>query len=434
VSPAVRPMSGLPHATDGDLGADGVAFLLDAAQRLGPWFTVMVDGEATVVAGSSSAAEELFIAERDSLEVFNTALVHDLFGRAVFNLTGTGHRAARRLLRPPLSGRSLEAYLAPLLGQSLAAAERWAARPIGDLHQESRRLTLAMSGGALLGLSDGDPDLAVFRGRFEVFAAATAAPGGRRRYLSARYWAGRRARADLIALFSRRATRADARPDHALPGLDSAFQSTDPVQVGVLGDHLLALLIASRETTASLVTWCLIELAAHSEIADQATDEAHRALSEPRLLLHRADLPLLHSVVAETLRLHSPNLLSIRRTTCPVDLGGHSLPTGTRVAYSSAATSHFDAAVFEEPFAFRPERFQPGGTVGTADLLAFGAGAHACLGRPLAELMTLAALTAALAQGRPVLPAGPPAEVRFCPAKAPAAALPFALRSREPAA
>lgn len=152
--------------------------------------------------------------------------------------------------------------------------------------------------------------------------------------------------------------------------------------------------------------------------------------AEPELLVRRGALPVLKSVLAETQRLHSPNLLSMRETVCPVTLGGHRIEAGTRVAYSPSA-GHFDPKVFPQPHAFRPGRFLAG-QAHRSRLWAFGGGAHACLGRPLAELMALTVMTSVLNRGLPQLPDGPPTRIRHRPAKAPIDPLSFAL-DQEPA-
>lgn len=402
-------------------------------RRHGPVFRMAVDGNETVLVGTWAGLVELFACERGRLEVLNTPLVHDLFGRALFNLTGDGgHAEARRRLRPALSGQALPGYLPPLLEVTDPVAARWAQHGVGDLYTAMRALTGSLSARILLGIDPGEADAAVFTAAFERFVAASGAPPGRRRFMTGRYWAGRAARQRLHALFARRAAAAVAQPgsDSALAGLVAAFEDA-PQEVGPLPDHLLALLIAARETTASLITWCLVELAGNRDNAVLAQAEAHAAVAAPELLAQRAAVPFLRAVLAEAQRLHSPNLLSMREAVCPVGLGGFRIPAGTRVAYSPSA-GHFDPKVFPQPHTFRPGRFLDGEARG-ARLWAFGGGAHACLGRPLAELMALTVLASVLHRGVPRLPGGPPSRIRYRPAKAPLTAVPLVLDCQETA-
>ncbi len=421
-----------PQHSERGFEADPVGVLDEGHRRHGPVFRMTVDGTDTVLVGTWAGLGELFAAERGCLEVLNTPLVHDLFGRALFNLAGDGHSEARHLLRPALSGRALPGYLSALLEVTEPVAARWADEGAGDLYAAAREATGAMSARVLLGIAPGDPDAALFTTDFERFVAATGATPGLRRFAADRYWAGRVARRRLHALFVRRAAEAaqGGCPGSALVRLVAAFEGA-PGAVGPLEDHLLALLIAARETTASLVTWCLVELAGNSEHAALAASEARLVSARPELLVGRDRLPVLRAVLAETQRLHSPNLLAMRKAVCPVVLGGHRIPAGTRVAYSPSA-GHFDPEVFPQPHSFRPGRFLAGQAQG-ARLWAFGGGAHACLGRPLAELMALTVVASALGRGLPRLPGGPPVWIRYRPAKAPIDPLPFVLDDQETA-
>ncbi|GHG13235.1 cytochrome P450 [Streptomyces filamentosus] len=422
---APTPAAVLPrHPADG-FTADPLGVLDEGHRRHGPVFRMPVDGEETVLVGTWAGLGELFAAERSRLEVLNTPLVHDLFGHALFNLAADGHGEARRRLRPALSGRALPGYVPSLLDVIGPATDRWALHGTADLHGQVRELTGAMSARVLLGIIPGEADAARFAAAFEEFVAATGAPPGPARYADRRYWAGRSARRDLHDLFARRAA-GGAPGGTALAGLVAVFADA-PAEAGPLEDHLLALLIAARETTASLLTWCLVELAGHREHAELAAAEARTVAADPDRLVARDGLPVLRSVLAECLRLHAPNLLSMREAVCPLTLAGHRIEAGTRVAYSPSA-GHFDPEAFPRPRRFWPGRFLAG-QASASRLWAFGGGAHACLGRPLAELMALGVMACALQRGLPSLPAGPPDRISFRPAKAPIDPLPFALES-----
>ena len=113
----------------------------------------------------------------------------------------------------------------------------------------------------------------------------------------------------------------------------------------------------------------------------------------------------------------------------PLSLCGYDIPAGARVAYCTSA-GHFDAEDFPKPQAFQPGRFLSG-QASSARLWAFGGGVHACLGRPLAELMTMSVLASVLNRGLPRLLDADLGEVRYRPAKAPIAPVPFALDTQE---
>lgn len=387
---------------------------------------MVVDRTETVLVGTRAGLDALVAAERGHLEVLNTALVHDLFGRALFNLPAADHAHARRRLRPALSTRALPSYVPALLEVATLTVSGWPRAGVTDLHGAARALTQAMSIRVLLDIGPAEAAAATFTTQFRRFVAATDGPAGHRRRATARYWTGRRARQELQELFARRARAAAA--GSALPELVAAFTDA-PAAAGPLADHLLAMLIAAQETTASAISWAVIELARHPRHAARATEEARAAAAVPHLLMGREALPVLRALLAETLRAHTPNLLAMRTVVQPVELGGYRLPAGTRVAYSPS-TGHFDPDAFPQPHTFRPRRFL-GDPAAAARLAAFGRGAHTCLGRPLAELMTRTAIAAILCAGRPRLPSGPPDRIRYRPAKTPIGPVPLTLDRHE---
>lgn len=427
----MRPLTragGQPPRASGSFHDDLLDFLMHNHARCGPVFVARLDRVGpTVVVGTRDGVRELFARERGALEVFNTPLVHDLFGRCVFNLTGSEHVRSRRLLRASLGRRALRPYLDPLRQVAEAHITRWSRQPAFDLYQAARDITLAMSASAILGFAEADPEMNLLGDAFSTFVAATGGPSGYLRRWSPGYWAGRRARADLNALFVCQIIRSvDTPRTDVLANLAASWTDADPA-LGQLGDHMLALLIAARETTASLITWCLAELAQHADLAAEVATEAGRASDNPALFLDRDALPQTRAVLAETQRLHSPNMISVRRAMYPVELGGFTLPAGVLVAYSPSA-NHFDPLTFTRPFAFRPDRFVAG-DASTTDLLTFGGGAHTCLGRHLAELMTLVVLVSVHARWDLTLLDGLPAQVRRLPVKAPVGPLPARLHT-----
>ncbi len=377
----------------------------------------------TYVVGTSAGVGELFRRERGALEVLNTPLVHALFGRCLFNLVGDDHARARGLLREPLARRAVGSYSSRLVAVADRHVTRWARSASFDLYQAARDLTMAMSAGVLLGIDEHDDDGPTLLAAFDQFAAATHAPRGPLRWCSARYRVGVRSRSELRELIERRARGARAEGDNVLSRLVLSWPAAEPA-AGDVGDHMLALLIAARETTASLITWSLVELAQHPELRSQMGAESRRADASPRLLAEERALPVTRAVVTETGRVHSPNMISTRRAVRPFELLGFRVKAGQRVSYSPSA-NHFDPCEFPAPQMFRPERFVDG--LGAMRLWTFGGGVHACPGRHLATLMAVTLLTRLQPHGRLDLLAGTPTRVRYLPTKAPLDPVPATL-------
>jgi cytochrome P450 len=118
---------------------------------------------------------------------------------------------------------------------------------------------------------------------------------------------------------------------------------------------------------------------------------AHTIAHAVRLALEHPEAPREPAaLVEETLR-HTPTVRTmLRRATCDADLDGARIRRGDRVLAVLAAANR-DAGFVADGDAFRPGR--PDGR----DHLAFGRGAHFCLGAPLARVEARAALAALLA-------------------------------------
>ncbi|KAH6833694.1 cytochrome P450 [Perilla frutescens var. hirtella] len=149
---------------------------------------------------------------------------------------------------------------------------------------------------------------------------------------------------------------------------------------------LWEMIFRGTDTTALLTEWAMAELILHPEIQSKLRAEIDAAaeLTDAEV----AALPYLQAVVKETLRVHPPGpLLSwARLSTSDVQLSnGMVVPAATTAMVNMWAITH-DAAVWESPLEFRPERFV-GADVdvrgGDLRLAPFGAGRRVCPGKNL---------------------------------------------------
>jgi cytochrome P450 family 135 len=139
-----------------------------------------------------------------------------------------------------------------------------------------------------------------------------------------------------------------------------------------LRDELMTLLLAGHETTATALSWTLERLIRHPGVLSRLTEELRAGEGDDYL----------DAVIKESLRLRPVVPAVARYLTEPTELGGRVLPAGVHITPSIYLT-HYNPDIYEEPRAFRPERFldRPAGTY---EWIPFGGGTRRCLGATFA--------------------------------------------------
>ncbi len=148
--------------------------------------------------------------------------------------------------------------------------------------------------------------------------------------------------------------------------------------------NVIFILNAGHETTTNLIGNGLALLC-------EWPDERRRLIAEPALIA---------PAIEEILRCESPNQLGNRMTTAPVTLGGVAVPAGAFLTLGIGAANR-DADEFADP-----DRFDIARTPNRH--LAFGSGAHVCVGLNVARLEGRVAIGRLLARFPEYRLAAPP--------------------------
>ena len=133
----------------------------------------------------------------------------------------------------------------------------------------------------------------------------------------------------------------------------------------------------------------MAELVKNPSVMKKATAEVRRAFESAGTVVEErlGELPYLHLVIRETLRLHTPvPLLLPRECREPCKVLGFDVPRGTQVLVNAWALGRDKQSWPDATEEFRPERFEAGAAAavdfrGTDfELLPFGAGRRMCPG------------------------------------------------------
>jgi cytochrome P450 len=360
---------------------DPEGYFAAAHRRYGDVFTLRVLGQQWVAIAHPDAVREVFSHGPDEVDSgeANQALSPVLGSRNLLLLDGEEHLHRRRIVLPPFHGERMRAYEAVIraeVGRQIAdwpTGERVAALP------RMQALTFAVIMRCVFGVEEGERVGQLGDALQRMIAWVTDMRRvlffflvGPERLNSVPAFRRQLARVDreILAEISRRRTMGDLseREDILSLLIQATDEDGDHLSDGELRDELMTLLIAGHETTATLLSWAIHDLARDS-------------YSQERLAEN--DGAFCDAVITETLRLHPPTGGVVRRLREPLTIAGYELPSGTDVLPITLLVQR-RADVYADPWTFRPTRFldtrPPAG-----GWFPFGGSVRRCIGASFAQ-------------------------------------------------
>lgn len=159
-------------------------------------------------------------------------------------------------------------------------------------------------------------------------------------------------------------------------------------------DNLLTFIAAGHETTALTLTWTFYLLSLHPEAEAGILAEIERVTGGgPLNAPHLGELAFTRQVLSEAMRLYPPAPMITRRVARDTRLGEQEVKVGEVVGIPIYAI-HRHRALWDEPDAFRPERFEPEAARARHRFayMPFGAGPRICIGMGFAMTEATAVL------------------------------------------
>ncbi len=358
-----------------------------------------------------------------------------LFKRRAGRMLGTGlltsegelNQRQRRLMQPAFQHSQVATYADQMVRNTLNLIAEWRPGETRNVQDDMMRLTMIIVAHSLFG-TDIAEDVqhigdAITQGiRYlddETLSEPTEAFAYLNRVVHRLIQARRESnepRTDLLSLLM------------AARDEDQHGQMTDEQ----LRDEVITLFIAGHETSANALTWAWYLLAQHPDAEDKLRAELDATLAgRTPTAADLPSLPYTAMVIRETLRLYSPAWNQTREVLADVQFGEYTIPKGNTIIISPYIV-HRNPAYFDEPEAFRPERFTEGyekrfvkGTY-----FPFSAGPRVCIGQPFA-LMEMQLILATLGQRFKLGYAGThPAEIDAFIALRPRGGMPMHITSR----
>jgi cytochrome P450 len=334
--------------------------------------------------------------------------------RSVLTLTGPEHMRQRKLLLPPFHGERMRAYEDVIVDATRRDMATWPlGRPVRMI-ERTRAITLEVILRAVFGMEAGRMgalrtaigELMAPVNALTVLLIALRRPT-RERPTGAIGEALEKMDRLIYEEIARRReeTNLSERADIMSLLLQARDEDGQPMTDKELRDELVTLLLAGHETTATSVAWAIERLVRHPEKLKRLVAEidSERDAGEGRYL---------SAVVDETLRVRPVVPIVVRMLTEEFEVDGYRLPPGTRVTPAIYLVNR-NRRVYEDPDAFRPERFLENGPE-TFSWIPFGGGIRRCIGASFAQLEMRLILRTVLGELQPSLATGrrAPGELR----------------------
>lgn len=171
--------------------------------------------------------------------------------------------------------------------------------------------------------------------------------------------------------------------------LDLLLEGVDPktkrqMNTAELRDNLLTFIVAGHETTALTLSWSLYLMGFDQDAQDKARAEAQSVLQGRAVTGDDVEnLPYIRQIIDEALRLYPPAGMISRTAQKPDTLGGREIRPGDTVIIPIYALGRHEQ-LWDDPDAFKPERFEDRKSIDRYAYLPFGDGPRICIGASFA--------------------------------------------------
>jgi cytochrome P450 len=365
-------------------------FLDDARERYGETFGVRFLDFPTLFYFSSDPVliKEVFSNPQNPMPPDRKEIMGPLFGaHSLFIIDGAEHLGRRKLMLPPFHGEQMrkhEEEIGRVIDREIAS---WSQGKRFRFHSRMQSVTMEVILRTIFGVSEPQRIERVGKALDTLLSLVSNAPmrlvGLAMRPLPLgplspwRFFERTVARIDKVIHEEISARRADPRlaerNDVLSMLLMARFEDGGGMSDDEVRDHLVTLLIAGHETTASALAWAF-DLLLHDP------ERLARLLAE--LEAGESD-EYLRAVCSEVLRIRPVVPMTTRQLADDVAFDGYGLPAGTAIA-PMIYFIHTRPDFYDDPLQFRPERFLDG-EVESYAWAAFGGGVRRCLGAAFAE-------------------------------------------------
>ncbi len=400
---------------------DRLAFLTECARRYGDVVSIRLGPIRARVLNHPDLVEEVLVTKnRHFIKHFALRQTKRTLGNGLLTSEGEFWRGQRRLSQPAFHRDRIDAYASVMVESAERMLRDWADGQSRNVQDDMMRLTLRIVAKTLF-----DADVSGQAGEASAAMETLMRCFTRRvdKIIKLPEWlnpqvqrAARRLDRILLDIIAERRRSGVDRGD-LLSMLLQARDEDDGRRMTdqQLRDEAMTLFMAGHETTANTLAWAFYLLATHPEAERRLHQEVDDVLADrPPELADLRRLRYTEWVIHESLRVLPTVWIIGREAVEPCEIGGYAVPKGMTL-YMSQWVVHRDPRWFDEPEAFRPERWDGdlARRIHRYAYFPFGGGPRICIGNSFA-LMESALLLATIAR-RYRLALAPGATVRPVP-------------------
>jgi cytochrome P450 len=398
---------------------DPLKFLVGVARRYGDIALLRLAGNEVYFLSHPGLVREVLTVQRAKFDL--SAIRHRLeaaLGLGLVTSRGELHKRQRRLMQPVFRKSNTDSHAPMIVAYASQQCRGWQPGREIDLSAELTTLTMRVAAKALFDHEVSGETDSLVRDMATVmqFYESSISPFLRLKLklpLPSTFRLRSAIRSFDAAIY-RMIEHRRAQPTQHVDLLSLLMQARDDetnvhMDDRQLRDEMVTLFGAGHETVANALAWTLYLLVRNPQAQASLRAEAQAVLGgRPGFDAEDAGrLRYARQALLEGLRLYPPLWIVGRRTLEDVQLGGYRLPKGTNVLLSQYVVQR-DARWFQDPEAFRPERwteaFMKGLDLGA--YFPFSAGERHCIGEGFAWLETILVLATLAAHWRFELPAG----------------------------
>lgn len=390
-----------------DFSRDQLGFYARCAREYGDVVPVRLGPFPGLLIYHPDAIEEvLVVRNRDFIKSRGVRLMRGFLGDGLFTAEGDLWLRQRRLMQPAFHRQRVAAYGETMAAYAARQAADWHDGAVLDIHEEMMAVTRAIVAKTLFDADVSEEARAIgdaseivmeyFGKRFGSLLALlplwlpTPANLRLRR-------AVRRLDEVVYRMIADRRRSPEDRGD-LLSILLEAQDADDGSRMSdrQVRDEAMTLFLAGHETTAVALSWTWYLLAQHPEVDARLADELRAALGgRPPAVTDLPALRYAEMVVMESMRLYPPAYGIGREATRPTEVAGHPVPAGGVVIMPTWVVQR-DARWFDEPEAFRPERWAHDAMrrLPRFAYFPFGGGPRQCIGNTFATMEATLVLAA----------------------------------------